>query len=74
MATEEEIPASWENCYHIFDFIFLVDIILTFFTSYHDEKHDLEILEHKLIAKKYLKSWFLLDLISIFPFDLVGHF
>ena len=29
------------------------------------------ITERKVIAIKYIKGWFIIDLVSIFPFDLI---
>jgi len=45
---------------------FSVDLILVFFTSIKI-KVDI-IVDHKTIAKTYLKGWFLLDFLSAFPF------
>lgn len=62
---------SWFAFYTICDLFFLIDLILTFFTSVNDEKKVYEITDKKLIAKKYLKGWFWVDLISILPFDIM---
>ena len=52
------------------DFMFLVDIIIIFNTGIYDDY--LRIIEsRKLIAKKYLKGWFTIDLVAIVPFDLM---
>ena len=48
----------------IIDFIFGVDIIINFFTAYYNEKNILEISRWK-IAKRYVKSWFIIDLLSM---------
>ena len=53
------------------DFIFLFDIIITFFTAYENETLDI-IDDHKAIANNYIKGWFILDVVSIFPTDLVA--
>ena len=60
---------SWFTIYLITDTIFLIDIVLTFFTSFHDEQKAHEETDRKNIAKKYLKGWFWVDLISILPID-----
>ena len=57
----------------ILDFIvnalFFVDILVTCFTVYNQNG---EIIDDLLtIILNYLKSWFVIDLISIFPFDYV---
>ena len=51
------------------DFSFMVDIVLTFFTAY-EEKGTLVINRH-MIAKNYLKGWFMLDVITTIPFQLL---
>lgn len=56
---------------YMIDISFFIDMILTFFTSYFDEINLKEVVNHKDIALKYLKSWFILDVLSIFPFELV---
>jgi hypothetical protein len=49
------------------DFIFFIDIIFTFFTQIYlkyDKVNDL-----KTIAKEYLRHWFVVDVMSVFPFE-----
>ena len=62
-------PISWLVAYTVVDSIFAIDLILTFFTSISDENKAYEITKKKIIAKQYLKGWFWVDLISIFPVD-----
>ena len=46
-------------------------MVLRFFTAYVDDD-DLELKDSKIdIAKDYLKGWFIIDLISVIPFDLI---
>lgn len=52
------------------DAAFFVDIIVTFFTAYHDESKINLVTDKKVIAKKYIKFWFWLDLLSILPVDM----
>jgi hypothetical protein len=47
-------------------------MVLTFFTSVTDTEKMLEILDHKIIAKRYFEMWFWIDFVSIFPFDEFG--
>ena len=54
------------------DSVFLVDLILNFFTPFTD-KYDIAT-KHKTIAIHYLKGWFLLDLISLIPFEEIVTF
>jgi len=50
------------------DWMFWADIFLNFFMAY--EKEDLRV-EHdrKKIVVNYLSGWFLIDFVSVFPFD-----
>ena len=50
--------------------IFAVDIVLNFFSAYFDSDENL-ITDRAQISKKYLTSWFLIDLIGILPISLV---
>lgn len=53
----------------VIDFFFLMDLILHFFIPYYEgEKLHLNI---KLIAINYLQGWFLLDLLSSLPVNLL---
>jgi Ion transport protein len=59
---------NWIIINHLIDFIFLVDIFFAFNTAYYDQ--DIKIIDdRKVIACDYMKSWFLLDLLSIIPFS-----
>jgi len=49
------------------DCCFLVDIVVTFFTAYHDSNVYKLITNQRLIAKRYLKTWFWTDLITSVP-------
>jgi len=53
----------------IIDIIFAVDIALHFFTGY--EELGIAVVEPKRIAKRYIKSWFLVDFIANFPFEIL---
>lgn len=60
--------------YEIFDMIlnvfFILDIFFNLITSYKNNEGDWEI-SNKKIALKYLKSYFILDLLTSIPFDLI---
>lgn len=57
------------------DFIFLVDLGLQFFLAYYDPmRGNILIMSRSLICKRYLSTWFLLDLVSCIPFDLLTSF
>ena len=52
------------------DFYFVTDIIINFRTPFYDERNMLEI-DERAIAMDYLKSWFVLDLITCFPISYI---
>ena len=52
------------------DFLFLIDIVVNFHLAYEDKKGKI-IFDKKKIGLRYLKSWFIIDLISSFPMELV---
>jgi potassium voltage-gated channel Eag-related subfamily H protein 7 len=59
----------WLWTYQTIDLMFLVDIIITFFSSIQTDDNSEEITDFKLIAIAYIKSWFFFDVISILPID-----
>ena len=52
------------------DIFFFIDILVNFNSAYIDESYEV-IDDRKKIAKSYLVSWFLIDFLSIVPFELV---
>jgi hypothetical protein len=52
------------------DLLFLLDIVANFLTGFHDES-GLYVNSKVSIAKRYLKGWFSLDLISSVPLDFI---
>ncbi|CAH1174178.1 unnamed protein product [Phaedon cochleariae] len=44
------------------DYVMTIDIVKTFFTGYYDTAKSKTIMDSRLIAKKYLRSYFFLDL------------
>jgi hypothetical protein len=71
IAFKPKISEHW--AYFLFnsliDLIFLMDIIVSFRTTYISPSTGDEISEPKQIAKQYLKSRFWLDLLATLPFD-----
>ena len=51
----------------VVDLFFLVDVALNFRTAYYDE-NGLRESRPNFIAAKYMKGWFLIDLVSCLPF------
>ncbi|KFK28793.1 hypothetical protein AALP_AA7G048900 [Arabis alpina] len=58
---------------NIVDLFFTVDIVLTFFVAYIDQRTQLLVREPKQIAVRYLSTWFLMDVASTIPFDAIGY-
>jgi len=56
----------WVIVDFIMDFMFLIDIIITFNKPYYDE-NNLLVTDRKMIANNYLASWFFMDLIMLTP-------
>ena len=54
----------WEG---FIDCLFMIDICINFFTPYYS--HGLLVTDKTKIAKKYLKTWFLVDFIACIPFN-----
>ena len=50
---------------------FFVDIIINMNTAYYSETYNAYVLTRKLIIIKYLRSWFFIDFVAFFPFELV---
>jgi len=53
------------------DMCFVVDMFFNFFLPYQDEEGTW-VNNHRKVILKYVKGWFLIDIISILPFDLLG--
>jgi len=53
------------------DILFIVDIMINFRTGYFDADLDIQVMNPRKAAMNYLRGWFLLDLVSSIPFDLV---
>lgn len=60
---------GWLFLDNFIDISFLIDIFVVFNTAYYDQDFKM-ITNRKSIAKRYIKSWFFVDLIAIIPFDI----
>ena len=70
---EEDTSKAWMIAWLLINFLFFLDIFVTFFTSITDKETNVEIFDHKKIAINYLKGWFFIDIISCVPFDLLAE-
>ena len=61
---------AWTIVNYIVDLLFFVDIIVIFNSAFNND--DFEVVEdRKRIAVHYLTGWFLIDALSIIPFDFI---
>ena len=70
IAFVEEDSLVWETVSYFIDFLFFLDIVFSFFTANYNSDDDL-IVDKNVIAIAYLKGWFFIDVVSIFPLSLV---
>lgn len=56
----------------IVDLIYLVEMVINFFTSYENDTTGEEIKDLVKIRRNYIKTWSLMDAVSSFPTSLVG--
>ena len=54
---------------YVIDLMFLLDIIFSFRTTYIDDKGE-EVLDSFNIAKNYIGTTFVVDVLATFPFDI----
>jgi len=55
------------------DVVFFVDIVLNFHTTFVGASGEV-ISDPKIIRMNYLKSWFVIDLLSCLPYDVFNAF
>ena len=53
------------------DAFFLLDVLLSFRTTYFDEELQAFVIVSNLMARNYLRSWFAVDLLSSLPWDVI---
>lgn len=51
------------------DFCFAIDMLLSFRTTFYLVKHKCHVAVPDLIAKHYLRTWFVVDFLATFPLD-----
>lgn len=70
LAFVEEDDESWTGVELGVDLLFAVDIVANFLSPYYDAA-DCLVVKQRLIARNYLTTWFLVDAVSCFPFQLL---
>lgn len=69
---ETDVSTVWLSFNCISDAIFIVDIVLNFRTGIIDfDRQEEVILDKKVIQRRYLHGWFIIDVLSSLPFDYV---
>jgi hypothetical protein len=58
----------------IVDFVFLIDVMLNFILKFRDGEDETGqwVTDYRRIAKRYIKGWFAVDVVSVIPFDLIS--
>ena len=65
------VAFGWMFWFEMFlDLLFIIDVILNFLTAYRNEEGRL-VTDYRSIARRYLRSWFLPDIISALPLELL---
>lgn len=63
--------SAWDYVDDIIEKMFIVDLLLHFIQAVkHPETYE-DVTDLKVIAKEYIKGWFFIDFISVFPFYLM---
>ncbi|KAF1376595.1 hypothetical protein PFLUV_G00213100 [Perca fluviatilis] len=64
---------AWLVVDSIVDVVFLIDIVLNFHTTFVGPAGEV-ISDAKLIRMNYLRTWFVIDLLSCLPYDIINAF
>lgn len=72
IAFYESDDVQWQIINYTIDFLFFSDMVVSFNSAFYDE--DFKIVDGRgIIAIGYLRGWFLIDLLSIFPFTPIAE-
>ena len=66
----EDYNEGYSLLQNILDLIFMVEIFINFRYAFEDETYQIHD-DSKDIAATYIKGWFLIDVVSIFPIDVI---
>jgi hypothetical protein len=58
------------NC--CIDLVYFFDMVRSFFTAFHDKQTNTLITSGPRIRRHYMQSWFLIDFVSVLPFDVLS--
>jgi hypothetical protein len=68
---DDRYRGNWLPVELIVDILFWLDIFINFFSAYENNAGTI-ISNRRKICKNYLTGWFVLDVVSSFPFDLIN--
>lgn len=69
--TQSALWSTWFIIDLVVDLSFVFDLILNFFAYYENPRTKVVIANRSKIQKRYLKSWFGLDVLAILPFGAI---
>lgn len=72
VAFHDSDEVEWQIIETFISAVFFFDIVFSFFSAYYNSMEEL-ISDRREIALGYLKSWFLIDVVSIFPLGLIAN-
>ncbi|KAL6096078.1 kcnh5 [Pungitius sinensis] len=64
---------AWLVLDSVVDIVFLIDIVLNFHTTFVGPNGEI-VSDARLIRMNYLKTWFVIDLLSCLPYDIINAF
>ncbi|KYM97158.1 Potassium/sodium hyperpolarization-activated cyclic nucleotide-gated channel 1, partial [Cyphomyrmex costatus] len=62
-------PEKWYFFNHAIDSVFICDIVIWFFTGYYDSQTQLIVLDPKVVASKYLRGSFVINVLPVLPLE-----
>ena len=62
--------SKYSDFMYFIDAVFIIDIFINFVSAYEDNSKII-IADFKEIARYYYKTWFIIDFVSVIPFDII---
>ncbi|XP_076684855.1 potassium/sodium hyperpolarization-activated cyclic nucleotide-gated channel 1 [Andrena cerasifolii] len=62
-----ELHGEWHKINDKLNMVFLCDIVMWFLTGYYDYRTKVIVLDPRIVALKYLKRYFLIDILTVVP-------
>ncbi|EGR26968.1 hypothetical protein IMG5_203670 [Ichthyophthirius multifiliis] len=72
IAFDEDQNDIFNNLQNIVDIFFWIDLFVNMFSTYYDDDKQV-VLSIKTVLCTYFKTWFIIDFLSCFPFDLLAQ-